>query len=388
MLTLEPGQLRAQLDTPESFAGWYVSEVMEPRLGRFGVPRAERTAMTLAALRLAEAGGLTDARAKAVFVHFCWTLGPGFHRLIEVPDVATGVPPGLDRRASAALAAATPEGWLDPAKAAPSLSPIPDSALEDRARDSAAALAKETFRRCGAETSVADLTFDLAEVGRTVALGRPLPDEVREFLPNPEALAEDDFAALRARARAHLVAISAVLAARRRAAGTDLDQQLTADLGFIDRALDNVGVTTTPEVELPPVDPWPDKSAGRWVDASGAEVQPGTGAWLPDPKAQPALHEVLSRLGAAETGLPFRDGHPDFTAFSVRDRQGNEVRATVAMTGTVADLAAARGEAARLFGSWKKTNERGRVWIRDGDSMVLVDGDLVTAWRRCDGGRL
>lgn len=225
-----------------------------------------------------------------------------------------------------------------------------------------------------------------------VTIGPGVLAEAAEHLPAlANAAADEKFAARRRAARADAFAIEAILAARARAGPGYLTGALAADMEFIDRAMLDVGVVVAEPAAPPEIDRYPPAAAGRWVDPeTGEEAEPGAGAFLPDPDAHPALHAALARLGAETTGLPFRDGRPDFTAFAVRDRSDRVVRAEFAMRGDAGDLQAARAEAARMFGGWRKTIERGRVWVRnlDGVSMTLVDGEVVAAWRRGDGGRL
>ncbi|HEX5752999.1 MAG TPA: HNH endonuclease [Archangium sp.] len=133
----------------------------------------------------------------------------------------------------------------------------------------------------------------------------------------------------------------------------------------------------------------PSSDKGKWVDPkTGKPVPPGTGNYVPDPEKNPSLHAALKKYGKENEGIPFKDGHPDFTSFAQKGPDGKPVRVEIDMKGNDTDFSSARAAAQKKYGAWDKgKNEKNVTWHHepDGVTMTLIDRDIHTAMRKADG---
>ncbi len=119
-------------------------------------------------------------------------------------------------------------------------------------------------------------------------------------------------------------------------------------------------------------------------------MPPGTGHYVPDPEKNPSLHAALKKFGKEGEGIPFKNGHPDFSAFVKRDANGKPIRVEIEMSGSPTDFTNARQAARDKFGDWSKgKDELGHTWHHepDGVTMSLIDKKSIPPTRPIPGWR-
>jgi hypothetical protein len=132
------------------------------------------------------------------------------------------------------------------------------------------------------------------------------------------------------------------------------------------------------------------KTGGKWVDKNGNPVPAGSGYWKPDPGTP--LAETLKRYkdpatGKPVTGVPFKDGAPDFTGFPPKGMSKTH-QVEIDMSGdSRADISAAQKALRDKGGPDTRGSGQNGTWHHepDGVTMSYVDKDVHTAYKKADG---
>ncbi|OSN02459.1 HNH endonuclease [Lonsdalea populi] len=137
----------------------------------------------------------------------------------------------------------------------------------------------------------------------------------------------------------------------------------------------------------------PSSEKGTWVDKDGKPCPPGTGIYKPDPEKNKSLYEVVQKHG--KEGIPFKDGHPDFSGFPpLKDGKtigdaGKPYQVEIDMKGNGSDFSSARKAFSEKYGEkLPKDQERLGTWHHepDGVTMSLVDKNIHTAYKNSETG--
>ncbi|EHD21393.1 MULTISPECIES: HNH endonuclease [Brenneria] len=140
----------------------------------------------------------------------------------------------------------------------------------------------------------------------------------------------------------------------------------------------------------------PSSEKGSWVGPDGKPCPPGTGMYKPDPEKNKSLYEAVKRHG--KEGVPFKDGHPDFSGFPpikdgkpIADASGKPYQVEIEMSSSrTRDFAASRSAYGEKYGEkFNMEYERVGTWHHepDGVNMTLVDKKVHTAFDDKELGR-
>ncbi|OSM93783.1 HNH endonuclease [Lonsdalea populi] len=139
----------------------------------------------------------------------------------------------------------------------------------------------------------------------------------------------------------------------------------------------------------------PSDKKGSWVDENGNPVPRGTGFYRPDPEKNPSLYKALEKYGKEKVGIPFKDGHPDFSGFPpLKDGKqigngGKPYQVEIEMRGDDRDFSSAAdalkdkhdiklSPSERRAGTWHHES--------DGVTMTFVDRDIHTSYKDLETG--
>ncbi|GKV94875.1 HNH endonuclease [Pectobacterium aroidearum] len=139
----------------------------------------------------------------------------------------------------------------------------------------------------------------------------------------------------------------------------------------------------------------PSDKKGSWVDANGNPVPRGTGFYRPDPEKNPSLYKALEKYGKEDVGVPFKDGHPDFSGFPpLKDgkqigNDGKPYQVEIDMQGTERDFSSAADALKEKHNVTLSPSERrAGTWHHepDGVTMTFVDRDIHTSYKDLETG--
>ncbi|KFF67752.1 hypothetical protein IW01_15545 [Pectobacterium brasiliense] len=141
----------------------------------------------------------------------------------------------------------------------------------------------------------------------------------------------------------------------------------------------------------------PSSEKGKWVDKDGNPCPPGTGFYKPDEQKNPSLYAALKDHGKHEQGIPFKDGHPDFSGFPpLKDGKpigdgGKPYQVEIDMRGKLAKDLGEDDDFTKSYDAFEKKygrevtpdEDRFGVWHHepDGVTMSFVDKRVHHAYR-------
>lgn len=140
----------------------------------------------------------------------------------------------------------------------------------------------------------------------------------------------------------------------------------------------------------------PSSKKGSWVGPDGKPCPEGTGMYKPDPEKNKSLYEAVKRHG--KEGVPFKDGHPDFSGFPpIKDGKpigdgGKAYQVDIEISSTSSrrqDNTACTAAYREKYGKdFDRNYTKSGTWHHepDGVTMSFVDDKVHTAYKDADTG--